>query len=84
MDYDAGRLAATGVDPYAWHAALSSLLYERTGGSMLTDGELAEVVLRSSAADSYDLWHVLDEPVSADSVKVSLVDVGALSRSARA
>lgn len=78
VDYDAGRLAATGVDPYAWHAALSSLLYERTAGSMLTDGELAEVVLRSSAADSYDLWHVLNEPVSADSVKVSLGDVGSI------
>ena len=78
VDYDAGRLAATGADPYAWHAALSSLLYERTAGSMLTDGELAEVVLRSSAADSYDLWHVLNEPVSADSVKVSLGDVGSI------
>lgn len=32
-------------------------------------GEMTDIVLRSSGTDTYDLWHVLNEPVETDSVK---------------
>lgn len=77
-DYDRGRLAAVGADPHAWYGALSSMLYDESVGTVRTDGALTEIVQRSSSADTYDLWHVLNEPVSADSVKISLTDVGSI------
>lgn len=80
LDYDFGRLAAAGVDPYAYYDALSSLLYEESVVSMPMDGEMTDVVLRSSDTDSYDLWHVLNEPVNVDSVKMTLTDIGSITK----
>lgn len=80
LDYDFERLTAYGADPYAYYSALSSLLYDEPVGSMPMDGEMAEVVLRSSDTDSYDLWHVLNEPVEVDSVKMTLTDIGSIAK----
>ena len=78
LDYDFSSLAMAGADPYAYYGALSSLLYDSRIASVQTDGELADVVLRSSYADEFDLWHVLNVPVGADSVKVALSNVGSI------
>lgn len=78
LDYDFSSLAMAGVDPYAYYGSLSSLLYDSRIASIQTGGEMAEVVLRSSDADSFDLWHVLNVPVGADSVKVALSNVGSI------
>ena len=78
LDYDFSSLAMAGADPYAYYGALSTLLYDSRIASLQTDGELADVVLRSSDADSFDLWHVLNVPVGADSVKVALSNVGSI------
>ena len=43
---------------------------------MFTDGEMTDVVLRSSELEEYDLWHVLNAPVKVDSLLVALSDVG--------
>ena len=37
-----------------------------------------QVLLRSSDSDSYDLWHVLNEPVEVDSVKAKLSVAGSI------
>ena len=80
LDYDFARLAAGGADPYAYYGALSSLLYDERIGSMPMSGELSDVVLRSSDTDVYDLWHVLNEPVKVDSVKMTLTDIGTITK----
>ncbi len=80
LDYDFSRLVTTGADPYAYYGALSSLLYDESIGSMRVNGDMTEVVLRSSATDSYDLWHVLNEPVEVDSVKMTLTDIGNITK----
>ncbi len=80
LDYDFARLAARGADPYAYYGALSSLLYDEPIGTIQTDGISSEVVLRSSSSETYDLWHILNEPVTADSVKMALTDVGGISK----
>lgn len=80
LDYDFARLAASGADPYSYYGKLSSLLYDEHIWSMPVDGDLTDVVLRSSSADEYDLWHVLNEPVETDSVKLALADVGHIAK----
>lgn len=76
LDYDFGAMTAVGIDPYRYYVELSSKLYDHPIGSMSKDGEVTEVVLRSSDADSYDLWHVLNAPIQVDSLKMTLSSVG--------
>ena len=80
LDYDFGRLASVGADPYAYYGTLSSLLYDETIASMPMGGEMTDIVLRSSGTDTYDLWHVLNEPVETDSVKMTLTDIGSITK----
>ena len=76
MEYDFERMATLGLTPQSYYSALSSRLHDSRLGSVLSDGEMTEVLLRSSELERYDLWHVLNAPVMADSVLVSLSDVG--------
>lgn len=76
LDYDFGAMTAAGINPYRYYGELSSKLYDHSIGSVLKDGEVMEVVLRSSDADSYDLWHVLNAPIPVDSLKMTLSSVG--------
>lgn len=78
LDYDFVKIAAEGVNPYAYYGELSSLLYNEKIGAVRSDGELVNVRLKSSDTDKYDLWHVLNEPVRVDSLKVTLSDVGSI------
>lgn len=76
LDYDFGAMTAAGINPYRYYGELSSKLYDHPIGSVLKDGEVTEVVLRSSDADSFDLWHVLNAPIPVDSLKMTLSTVG--------
>lgn len=76
LHYDFGRMTVAGINPYAYYGVLSSLLFDRTVGSVMTEGERTDVVLRSSDSGTYDLWHVLHAPVSVDSLKVTLAGFG--------
>ncbi len=78
MDYDFGAMTAAGVNPYRYYGELSSKLYDRSIGSVVSGGEVTEVVLRSSETDSYDLWHVLNSPMEVDSLKMTLSSVGSI------
>lgn len=76
LDYDFGAMTAAGINPYHYYGVLSSLLYDQPVGRIFSEGESTEVVLRSSDAESYDLWHVLNSPVQVDSLKMTLASVG--------
>ena len=76
LDYDFGAMTAAGINPYRYYGVLSSLLFDETVGSVPSAGGPVEVVLRSSDSESYDLWHVLNAPVSVDSLKMTLSSVG--------
>ena len=41
---------------------------------------MTPVVLQSSMKDDFDLWHVLNSPVMADSVQVKLSEIGAIEK----
>ena len=80
LDYDFETLTALRVNPYRYYSALSARLYDRPVGTILHNGEAVEMVLRSSDRDRYDLWHVLHEPVTVDSLKVTLASVGSIAK----
>lgn len=80
LDYDFGKMTAAGINPYAYYGALSSLLFERRIGSARYDGEMVDVVLRSSDIDDYDLWHVLNSPIDAGDGKMTLSSIGSIEK----
>lgn len=80
LSYDFERMSALGISPYAYYNALSSRLYEGKLTSVERDGEYVDVLLRSSDVESFELWHVLNSPVSVDSSLVTLADVGAIGK----
>lgn len=80
LKYDYGRMALADVNPYEYHRMLSSLLYDEKIGKAYYEGELSDVVLRSSDMDSYDLWHVLNSPVTIGESKVTLSGLGSIEK----
>ncbi len=80
LDYDFSRMTLAGINPYEYYAALSSLLYERNIGEAEYEDETVDVVLRSSDADKYDLWHVLNSPIDVRQQKMTLSSVGDIEK----
>ena len=80
LDYDFARMTLSGINPYSYYNALGSLLYEREIGTSEYDGVAADVVLRSSDLDRYDLWHVLNSPIEVGGRKMTLSSVGGIDK----
>ena len=80
MSYDFEKMALAGISPYSYYSALHSRLYDEVVTSVNTDGEIADVVLRSSDLDDYDYWHVLNAPVDAEGLSVPLSSVGSIEK----
>lgn len=80
LEYDFEKLAALGVSPYRYYSVLYSKLYEQPMRSITVDGELTSTVLRSSEAESFDLWHIMNSPVTVDSMKVKLSEIGSIEK----
>ena len=80
LDYDFARMTLADVNPYAYYGALESLLYERRIGSSEYAGEPADITLRSSDLDRYDLWHVLNSPIDVSGKKMTLSSVGGIDK----
>lgn len=80
LDYDFGRMTMADVNPYSYYGTLSSLLYEDVIGKADHDGELSDVVLRSSDLDAYDLWHVVNSPIEIGESKVTLSGLGSIDK----
>ena len=80
LGYDFQKMAAADVNPYHYYSALSSLLYDGSIGSVITDGETTPVVLESSATEDFDRWNVLNSGVRVDSTYVRLADFGSIEK----
>lgn len=78
LDYDFEKMLSAGVNPYNYYRKLSTLLFDSRICSVPGDDGPVQVLLRSSDSDSYDLWHVLNEPVEVDSVKAKLSVAGSI------
>ena len=73
---DFPALAALGVNPYSYYSVLYSPLYDSRIGDILQDGEYVGVRLVSSEKDEFDLWHILNTAIQADSTSVKLSQIG--------
>lgn len=80
LTYNKEAMAAGGVSPDSYYRALSSRLFDHHAGSVLTDGEYTEVVLRSSDSEAFDLWHVLNTPLEIETNKMALSTVGTIQK----
>lgn len=80
MAYDYEAITASGINPYKYYSTMASRLYDRRIGSVMMDGVPTEVVLQSSDLAKYDLWHVLHSPVTVDSLKMTLSNVGNIKK----
>lgn len=78
LDYDFEKMLSAGVNPYNYYRKLSTLLFDSKICTVPGDDGPVQVLLRSSDSDSYDLWHVLNEPVEVDSVKAKLSVAGSI------
>ena len=80
MAYDFERMAAAGITPAEYYSSLSSVLYDRTIGAVDVDGEWTDVVLESSDIESFDLWHVLNVPLTVGAQSAPLKDIGSIQK----
>ena len=80
LDYDFGRMTLADVNPYAYFGILSTLLYDEVVGRAEYEGEYSDVVLRSSDIDNYDLWHVVNSPVTVGEGEITLAEVGGIEK----
>ena len=80
LDYDFGGMTVAGVNPYSYYRSLSSHLFEQVIGAADYEGELSDVVLRSSDVDKYDLWHVVNSPLDVEEGKMTLSSVGSIDK----
>ena len=80
ISYDFGKMAAIGVSPYRYYSVLYSMLYDQNMRDVMIDGRMTPTVLRSSGAESFDLWHVRNSQVSVDSLKVKLSEIGSIEK----
>jgi len=80
MAYDFKRMALVNITPYQYYSALASQLYDNSVSSIITEGEMTEVVLRSSEKEKYDYWHFLHTPVCVEDVSVPLQEIGNIEK----
>ncbi len=81
LSYDFGAMGNLGLRPYAYYDYLHTSLFDMPVCNAGMDGSASEVVLRSSAVESLDLWHVLNGPADIDSMSVNLSSIGDIVKS---
>jgi len=78
--YDREKMASLGIDPYNYYASLSSMLRDDAIGTVTEGGEVADVTLKSSDSDAFDLWNVVNTSIKVDSSMVKLSNVGSIAK----
>ncbi|MDE5889571.1 MAG: efflux RND transporter permease subunit, partial [Bacteroidales bacterium] len=80
MEYDFGKMSVSGVNPYRYYQKLSTVLYQRNLVSVVEDGEMTSVVLKSSESENFDYWHVVNSQVRVDSTYARLSELGSVEK----
>lgn len=81
LSYDFEAMGSRGIGPYSYYDYLHTSLFDMPVCNVAMDGSPAEVVLRSSAVESLDLWHILNGQAEIDSLSVNLASVGDIVKS---
>lgn len=80
VNYDRKSLAALGISPQKYYSSLSSRLFSMPAQRKMTEGVMTSVKVRSSAAETFDLWHVQSVPIELDTTAVSLSQIGTIAK----
>ena len=80
LNYDFEKIAALEMNPYRYYSALYSILYKQRMRNIMIDGEATPVVLRSSMADSFDLWNIQNSFITVDGRKIKLSEIGSIEK----
>ncbi len=80
LNYDFSSIASRDISPYRYFGELASRLYDQRIGDISYNDVETPVVLRSSDAFRFDLWHVTNTGIDVDSIKVKLSEVGSIEK----
>lgn len=76
MHYNRESLSRLKVSPYSVHSSLSDVLSSQNIGMYTSsDGTASEVAIRPVTTSSFDLWHLENEQIQADSIEMFLPDL---------
>lgn len=80
VDIDREKALMTGASLNSYFNELGQLLYKNNLRSVFIDNDYKRVSLASTQRDKFDLWHVRNYPLQADSARVKLSDFGTVSK----
>ena len=62
--YNFQRMAFSGINPYSYHSSLARELWSSNAGTVDDKNGISRIILRSSARETNDLWHIMNAPLS--------------------
>lgn len=78
VQLDRERIAQSNINSSAYFSYIGQLLHKSTLNSLFLNGKSERVSLISSARETFDLWNVMNNPVTIDTVEVRLPMIGAI------
>lgn len=75
MQYDREGMSRTLVSPYSIHSALGDMLTPQDVGQYRNYEGTADVTIRPATTATFDLWHMEDQQIRADSVQTFVTDM---------
>lgn len=64
LKYDFQDMTFSGINPYTYHNFLARELWNSDAGTVYDQNGSSRIVLRSSARETSDLWHIMNAPLS--------------------
>ena len=80
LDMDFEKFALYNVSPASYYSALNERLYRRSAGRILDDGELTDMVLTSSEAETFDAWHIANDILTINDRSIKLSEFGSFDQ----
>ena len=80
VHYNRQALAASNVSINSYYNALTARLWSSSAGTVHGPDGSDQIVVRSSDADDFDLWHMAAKPIAVDSTRISLQGIGGIDR----
>lgn len=80
LEMDRRKIAARGLDVNRYFNYLTEQLYDSGAGSVFDGEKDVPVRIVSAEKDYYDLWHINNDMIDIDSTKLSLSDIGSITK----
>lgn len=80
LDMDRKQIAMRGLNVNRYFNYLTDQLYEGSAGSVFDGERDVPIMLTSARKDYFDLWHINNDMIDIDSTKISLKDLGSITK----